>query len=160
MIEGFVHATYETGTDFSNSPNAINQINYFSSITNSGKIAWYCSGASSGTTSQVNNIVEYCLCGALISNNNPKSVFSFNDWFSFDGSYGYYPIMDTNIGSPTGAYYQSQNVYMRDFTGGKVLFNPSANTYTINLAQNYILNGATVSSVTISPYSGEILLST
>ena len=157
MIEGFVHATYQTADDTSN--NAINQINYFSSITSSGKIAWYCSGTSSGTTSQVNNIVEYCLCGALISNNNPKSVFSFNNWFSFDGSYGYYPIMDTNIGSPTDAYYQSQNIYMRDYTGGLVLFNPSANSYTINLAQNYILNGATVSSVTISPYSGEILSS-
>ena len=157
MIEGFTHATWQTADDTSN--NAINQIYYYSSITSSGKIAWYCSGTSTGTTTQINNLVKYTLSGALISNNNPKSVFSFNNWFSFDGSHGYYPIMDTQIGSPIGAYYQSQGVYMRDYTAGKVLFNPSANSYTINLGQNYNLNGVTVSSVTLKAYSGEILSS-
>jgi hypothetical protein len=67
--------------------------------------------------------------------------------------------MDTQIGSSTGAYYPSQNVYMRDFTGGKVLFNPTGNSNTINLGGTYkTVGGSTVSSVTLSAYSGEILL--
>ena len=126
MIEGFVHATWQTADDTSN--NAINQINYYNTITSNGKIAWYISGTSTGTTTQINNLVEVLLCAAaLISNNNPQSMFSFNNWFSFDGSHGYYPIMDIpDLGQPTGSYYQSQEVYMRDYTTGKVLFNPTS----------------------------------
>ncbi len=158
MIEGFTHATWQSADDHSTSSGAISQIDYYSTITSNGKIAWYISGASSGTTSQINNLVKYCLAGALISNNNPQSVFSFNDWFSFDGSHGYYPIMDNiNLGSPTGAYYQSQGVYMRDYQSGKVLFNPTGNSYTVNLGNTYQLNGASVTNVVLSAYSGEIL---
>ena len=158
MIEGFVHATYQTANE-NNSPNTIKaQIDYFGNVSSNGKIAWYCSGTADGTTTQINNIVKYCLSGSLISNNNPKSVFSFNDWFSFDGSHGYYPIMDTQIGSPTGAYYQSQNVYMRDYTAGKVLFNPTNNSYTVNLGNTYYLNGVPITRIVLAAYSGEQLL--
>jgi hypothetical protein len=159
MIEGFTHATYQNADQYNTADLTKLQIDYYASVTSNGKIAWYYSGTSTGTNAQINNLVKYCFAGALISNNNPQSVFSFNDWFSFDGSHGYYPIMDTNIGSPTGTYYQSQGVYMRDYTAGKVLFNPFANSYTVNLGQDYrLVSGATVSSVTLNGYSGEILL--
>ena len=87
-------------------------------------------------------------------------MFGFNDWFSFDGSHGYYPIMDTSIGSPTGATYQSQNVYMRDFTGGKVLLNPSDIQHTVGDLGGVFddLAGQSVTSVTLAPHSGEILV--
>jgi hypothetical protein len=29
--------------------------------------------------------------------------------------------MRANIGSPVASYYQNQSIYMRDFTGGKVV---------------------------------------
>ncbi len=67
--------------------------------------------------------------------------------------------MGTRIGSPVGAYYQSQNVYMRDFSGGKVVSNPTGGSYTVNLGGNYkLLDGTTVSSVTLAAYSAEICL--
>jgi hypothetical protein len=48
---------------------------------------------------------------------------------------------------------------MRNYTSGKVLFNPSESTYTINLGQTYrLLNGLSVSSVTLGSHSAEILL--
>ena len=157
MIEGFAHALWDTADYHSSSSSVMSQIDYFSSVTNSGKIAWYSSGTATGTTSQINSIVKYCMSAALLSNNNPNSAFSFNEWFSFDGSHGYYPIMDTNLGLPTGAYYQSQGVYMRDFQSGKVLFNPSGNSYTVNLGGTYQLNGASATSVVLAAYSGESL---
>jgi hypothetical protein len=159
MIEGFTHANYQTADQY-NSPDLVkSQIDYFASVTSSGKIAYYFSGTSSGTTAQINSLVKYCYAGSLISNNNPNSAFEFNDWFSFDNSHGYYSITDTKIGQPTAPYYQSQNIYMRDYTSGKVLFNPTANTYTVNLGGTYQLpTGATVTSVTLSAHSGEILL--
>jgi hypothetical protein len=46
---------------------------------------------------------------------------------------------------------------MRDFTNGKVLFNPSANSYTINLGSTYYLNGSPITSLWVAAYSGYIL---
>ncbi len=158
MIEGFVHANYQSATQFSSQSSVMSQIDYYNTLTSSGKIVWYYSGTASGTTAQINSLVKYCYAGALIANNNPNSPFEFNDWFSFDNSHGYYPIMDTQIGQPTAAYYQSQNIHMRDYTAGKVLFNPTSNTYTINLATTYHLNGVPVTTVTMAGHSGEILV--
>jgi hypothetical protein len=71
----------------------------------------------------------------------------------------YKSIFDTNIGSATGQYYSSQSMYMRNFTGGKVLFNPSTNTYTVSLGHPYyLLNGTAVSNVTLTGHTGEIAL--
>ncbi len=159
MIEGFTHAAHQNAEQHNSADSIESQIDYFGNVSSNGKIAWYCSGTSTGTTAQIDNLVKYCLSGALISNNNPQSMFSFNDWLSFDGSHGYYPIMDTQIGSPTGAYYKSQNVYIRDFTDGKVLFNPSDNFENVDLSGEFwFLNNTKVSDVTLEGYSGEILL--
>ena len=66
--------------------------------------------------------------------------------------------MDVDIGIPTGSYYASQNVYMRNFSSGKVLFNPSAGSHNIILGQNYYLtNGTRISTITLDPWSGEIV---
>jgi hypothetical protein len=86
-----------------------------------------------------------------------QTYWSFNNYDSSDGSKGYYAIMDTDIGQATGSYYQSQNVYMRIFTKGMVLFNPSGTSYTVTLPQSYKLNGVTITSLTLSAYSAEIL---
>ncbi len=69
--------------------------------------------------------------------------------------------MDTKIGTPTNAYYKSQGVYMRDFTGGKVISNPSANPRTVSVGAGYTLLDGTVAakSMTLAAYSAEILLS-
>jgi hypothetical protein len=160
MIEGFAHATWQTADDASAPAGVMSQIDYFGTVTSNGKLAWYMAGTSNGTASQVDDIVKYALSAAFLSNNNPNSMFSFNDWFSFDGSHGYYPIMDTNIGSPTGAYYQSQDVYMREFSAGKVLLNPSDAQCTVgDLGGSFDdLSGQTVTSVTLAPHSGEILV--
>jgi hypothetical protein len=160
MIEGFAHATWQSADTHSTSSGVLMQIDYFSTITRDGKLAWYCSGTLDGTPSQVSDTVKFTLSAALLSNNNPNSMFSFNDWFSFDDSHGYYPIMDTDIGLPSGAYYQTQDVHSRDFTNGKVLLNPSSNTYVVsNLVGDFTyLSGQSAASITLAPYSGEILI--
>jgi hypothetical protein len=125
-----------------------------------GKIVWCASGSIVNSDSnEMARMVKYCYASFLLGANGPKAHWGFNTWVSGDGSNGYYSIMDTQVGSATGTYYQSQNVYMRDFTNAKALFNPSPNTYTINLGGTYkTLSGTTVTSITISAYSGEILL--
>lgn len=161
MVEGFAHATWEdpsSHTSFSRQ-----MLDIMSQASATGKITWYTSGTTipSGTSAAtVNAIVKFSFAAALLSTNGPNTYFGFNDWTSPDGSRGYYPIMDTAIGQAINAYYSSQNVLMRDFTGGKTLLNPSGSSYTISLGHNYRLSdGTVVSTITLSAWSGEILFS-
>jgi hypothetical protein len=173
MEEGAFHASWLSLTDYTQAPSAADTINSLAQKMATGKIIMVASGASfSGTTppdattqAQIAAMVKYCYAAFLLALNGPQGNFGFSantvasGYVEGDGTYGYYPIMDTNIGQPIGAYYSSQNVYMRDFTGGKVLLNPTASTYTINLGGNYkTLDGATVSSVAMNAHTGEILL--
>ncbi len=71
------------------------------------------------------------------------------------------PEYAAQIGSPTDIYYQSQAVYMRDFTHGLALVNPSGTTsYTVTLSGiHHDLYGHSVSGqVTLPPASGLVLL--
>ena len=165
MIEGYGHAYWE-GIDTQGTRSTatiLQQIEALSRSSSAGKIVYAASGTiipSPMNTTKVNAMVKYCYGIFLLGENGPQAYWGFNDWYSSDGSQGYYPIMDTQIGSPTGAYYQSQSVYMRDFTGGKVVVNLASSSYTVNLGGTYkLLDGTTVSSVTLNPYSAEILLS-
>jgi hypothetical protein len=158
VIEGYEHATWTNANTYANGGITIDTLARKSAtnkiiVANSGTIV-------SSDSTQMANIVKYCYASFLIGTSGSQTYWSFNDWDSGDGSKGYYAIMNTNIGQPTGSYYTSQNVYMRDFTAGKVLFNPSASSYTITLGQTYrLINGLSVSSVTLGPNSAEILLS-
>jgi hypothetical protein len=155
MDEGFAHASWQDFSTFdSRMPQILDDIARDSAT---GKIVWCASGAVIPPNPDAT--VKYCYAAFLLALNGSQAYLSF-DVGNNDGSNGYYPIMDTNIGQATGTYYASQNVYMRDFTGGKVLLNPSTNTFTVNLGGNYkLLDGTVVSSVVLTPYSGEILLS-
>lgn len=105
---------------------------------------------------------EYCYAATFLGMNGNECYFGYNygQYYGYEQGNNYMPALVTNLGNPSGVYYQSQGVYMRDFTGGIVLFNPSDNSYTINLGNTYQLtNGTIVSSITLDPWSGEILLS-
>ena len=155
MIEGYEHAPWDSVDTYSGI-----SFDILARKSATNKIVWAASGTISSTdTEKMARLVKYCYASFLIGMNGSQAYWSFNDWGSSDGSKGYYSIMNTNIGQATGPYYTSQNVYMRNYTLGKVLFNPSGNTYTINLGQTYrLLNGSSVSSVTIRSHSAEILL--
>ena len=73
----------------------------------------------------------------------------------------YQPSWGTEIGAPLGDYYKQGGVYQRDFTGGKVLVNPTYNTQTLNLPRPYkTLEGRVVSEVALAHHTGMILLKT
>jgi hypothetical protein len=158
MIEGFAHPSWLDHDTYASAANITDLIDYFQTVS-ATKIVWYMSGSSDGSTSEVNEIVKFCLAGALIANDNANSVFSFNSWFSFDDSYGYYPIMDTDLGTPVAPYYVSQNVLMREYTGGLVLFNPSANNYNIVLAgYKFLSDGSDADAFTLNAHTATILV--
>lgn len=100
--------------------------------------------------------IEYGLAGWLVvSEGNDafgaRSHSSPNDWWT-----GY----DLNLGTGYGRRYNWNGLIRRDFARGIVLLNqPDTSPRTINLGQNYkTLDGALVSSVTLDPATGAILL--
>jgi hypothetical protein len=150
-----------------NSWNWLSWLDVLSRDSATEKIVMVVSGTTTpaGTSqADIDRVLKFCYSAFLCALNGPNMYFSFHTeidsaWRSSDGSKGYYPIMDTDIGAATGFYYSSQNVYMRDFTKGKVLLNPSSRSYTVNLGLNYrLLDGTIVSSVTLNAWSGEVLL--
>ena len=158
--EGFAHATWENPNE--NPSFFVQMLDYFNRDAATGRYILALAGTAipaGTTTADIAKVVKFCyaayLC-ALAGGGNMH--FCFNAWDSLDGSHGYYPITDMDIGQAIAMYYSSQNVLMRDFTGGKVLLNPSANIRTVNLDRNYRLpDGTTVTSVTLQAWSGEIL---
>ena len=65
------------------------------------------------------------------------------------------------IGTPTSGMYQWQNVYVRNYSGGLAIVNPSSDLpFTVNLGRPYVdMHGTTYTSVTLGPATGIVLLS-
>ncbi len=120
----------------------------------------FCLSGTRPTTAQENErILKYSYSGYLLGINGKNAYWGF--YLATNGhidNWLFPSIMDLDVGQPLSPYYQSQSVYIRDFSEGKVLFNPSSNSYMVNLGGTYIVDGKEVSSLTIAPYSGEILL--
>ena len=70
-----------------------------------------------------------------------------------------HPYDHVDVGLPTGPYALKNKVYVRSFTKGLAIVNPSKTaTYTYNLGGTYKnLQGQTLSSVTLPPSTGDVL---
>lgn len=70
----------------------------------------------------------------------------------------YDPVWKTAIGIPLNIYYKKDGVYMRDFSNGKVLVNPTKFSYTVDLGGEYkTFDAMIVRKVTIAAQQGLIL---
>lgn len=70
-------------------------------------------------------------------------------------------LANIEIGVPTESYHivEGTHVYERDFTRVKVLVNPSSDPYVVSLEKAYeTLEGEVVSSVTVNPHTGTVLI--
>jgi len=68
-------------------------------------------------------------------------------------------IDTSSVGSPTGPYSLRNGAYQRTFTSGIVVVNPGSHSVNITFAKSYrSLNGSTVSSETLPPHSGDVLV--
>jgi hypothetical protein len=129
----------------------MNQIDW---IHSQGRHVWFDGVVSNGSTSDL----EYGLAGYFLTSDgqdaigNTPSGGTPGDWFA-----GY----DASLGDATGARYQWNGVWRRDFTGGVVLLNePGASTKTLALGGSFRNTaGATVTSVTLGAGAGAILQS-
>ena len=153
LIEGYFHAPWEDSNSYSKILES--QISCLASGSYEGKIMI----AESGSTSEDSRLLKWTYATFLLGVNGPDVYWAWAVDSSVTFNPDFLSITQTNIGSPIGAYYQSQNVYMRDFTGGKVLSNPSADPQTIYLGGGFwLLNNTEIFTLRLEGYSGEILL--
>jgi hypothetical protein len=163
MFEGFFYGSWNTVP-----VESISDINTMIAASATGKILLiensYAmpSPLDSVALAEIAQNANFCYAATLLGMNGTNCYFGYNveyDGYNYDTGTEFMPTLVTNLGSPTDSYYLNQNVYMRDFTNGIVLLNPSDDTYTFNLGNYYqFTNGTMVSSVVLGPWSGEILL--
>jgi hypothetical protein len=68
-------------------------------------------------------------------------------------------LYDVSLGLPLGPRFKQDNVWQRNFSGGKVLVNPSTKIYTITLDKQYKkLDGTKVTNFNLGAHEGLILL--
>lgn len=87
----------------------------------------------------------------------PQATYALSDFMADYEEFKH--IYTAPIGSPMGVRYKADSVWQRNYSEGRVLVNPTPNTYTINLGGTYAtVDGVMVSSVTLGGYGAEILL--
>jgi hypothetical protein len=157
-IEDYCHPEWLTDSQHNEEWFVVQKLVDFNYITNT--LEKYCVSATGTLTRPVTDyILKYNLAAHLLGINNGKGYFAFNTFIN-DPAQGYYAIADVDIGTVSGAYYSSQNVYWRDFADGLVLWNPSSSNYNVDLGGTYYtLDLEQVTSVSLLAYSGEILYS-
>jgi hypothetical protein len=99
--------------------------------------------------------MEYNLAGYLLINTGKDYVNTTGG----NNPTTWWTAYDIELGNATGARYQWNGVWRRDFDNGFVLLNePGATAKTLNLGGSFKnTSGATVSSVTLSATQGAVL---
>jgi hypothetical protein len=115
--------------------------------------------AAEGTVPTGSHPDQYALfnyASQLLAASHSGNSLSYGPYLMNDYTQSLFKI---NVGTPTSNYSLIPNthVYARDFSNVKVLVNPTNTAYEVNLPQEYILQGVSVSAVTVQPHTGILL---
>jgi hypothetical protein len=161
QMEDFLRGSHDATTNFPSTAEWLDSVNVVKDLESQGVTGLYSTKLwSSASSAQVAQWQRYSMSSFLMGANG-DSYFAFTrsrDQAGATGSNAPYR-MPKEIGNPTSAMYGAGSGYVRDFTNGKAVTNPTGGTVTINLGGSYRgLDGRTVSSVTLPPYSGDVLI--
>jgi hypothetical protein len=112
---------------------------------------------SKATPEQYDQWHEYALGSFLLGFNGRGGAFVFLRGKLITDS----PQIGALIGSPSTTTYarNAKGYYERSFANGKVFVNPTKTSYTISLGGSYkTLKGVTVTSITLAPNRGAVLV--
>ena len=137
-------------------------------LSNNNKIFWTMSDNAetlwppgqiilpSGVTQE--QYATYCYASRLLTITNGQNWINFGLYMPED-----FPqcLFQIDIGTPIGEYYtMSSHIYVREYTDGKILVNPTYTSFTITIGEGYAdaTTGASLSStITVQPHTGLIL---
>jgi hypothetical protein len=110
---------------------------------------------SKATLHQTRAVQRYAMATFLLGYKPGMSYFSFRD---DHGLTRWRSVWGRSIGSPTDAYRKVGDSYVREFTGGVVVVNPTGSKDHVRLGGRYRRAGTTVSRVTLRPHRASVLL--
>ena len=164
LLGGATGASAETWTRQAGAPLSYHEpvaqwqeeVNMLSDASSAGGLALTITKAwSAGTAAQKESARLYALATFLLGNDG-DSYFYFTanktDPATLDD-----PLYHLQIGSPEGAYVVQNGAYVRTFTNGKVVVNPTSSVVSVDLGGSYRRpDGSYALGATLSPYSAQI----
>jgi hypothetical protein len=111
---------------------------------------------SSATASQLASWHRYALGSFLLGYKPGHAYFEFRSNHDLTTPS---PYWDVNLGSPSGAYFASSSMYVRNFQYGKVIVNPTGSSHSVGLGRRYeTLSGTYVSgTISLAAHSAQVL---
>jgi hypothetical protein len=110
---------------------------------------------SKASRRQTNAVQRYALGTFLLGYRPGMSFYSFRD---DHGLTKWRSAWGRAIGTPTGPYRRVGDSYVRRFSGGVVVVNPTGGTSRVRLGDEYRRGGGTVSRVTLRGHRASILV--
>jgi hypothetical protein len=108
------------------------------------------------TASQISSWHRYALASFLLGYKPGHAYFSFRSNRDFTTPSSWW---DVNIGTPVGAYVRRNGLFVRPFTHGLVVVNPTRIAHTVDLSGAFVDLGGTTrsSSLWMAPHTGTVL---
>lgn len=162
LDEGFVSISLWSPTDVWRDGGVWErQISYLEYTGNQGKIFY---ATSQGRRLNTKDLL-YGLSSYLLGRRGEMDVFynAAGELCSYKRSREDYEFFrdyyNAPIGTPLGRRYKSQGVWQRGYSNGRVLVNPSPNTYFISLDKEYVtVENTVLTNITLNGHEGIILL--
>jgi hypothetical protein len=116
---------------------------------------------SQATSAQIGSWHRYALASFLLGYRPGHAYFSFRSDHQLTNPY---TMWDTNIGTPTSGYFRMNGLYVRNFTKGKVVVNPTTSGHSLQLDRRYVDLGGTTRAagtrVGLAAHTAQILRTT
>ncbi len=112
---------------------------------------------SGGSPAQIEAWHEFSLASFLLGTGG-NDYYEFSSANTQAGIMYDSPLEHLNIGTPTGPYSQAGSVFVRQFTQGMILANPSTAAATVTLPQPYCMrSGRKVNSMTVGAHGAAFM---
>src|SRR5205823_78195 len=113
---------------------------------------------TSGTQAQKDQLLRYVSASFLLGADPRVTAYlNFQNEHALYGGTQYYAWWNADLGSPSGAYFKSGNCYVRNFTKGKVVVNPTTASCSYSLGGTYTdVTGAKVTTASLPVNTGGI----
>jgi putative glycosyl hydrolase-like family 15 (GHL15) protein len=156
MAESFVRDAYAPAGSFRSATLWRRDVNLLRDVAAKGDAGLAITKVwSSASKRQTNAVQRYALATFLLGYKPGLSFYSFRD---DHGLTGWRSAWGRAIGAPTGSYRKVGDSYVRAFSGGVVVVNPTGSRTHVSLGGAYRRAGGTVSRVTLRAHHASILL--
>jgi hypothetical protein len=113
---------------------------------------------ANGTQAQKDQLLKYVSASFLLGADPTVTAYlNFQDEHGLYGGSQYYAWWNANLGTASGAYFKTGNCYVRNFTQGKVVVNPTTSSCSYRLGGTYTdVAGGHVTTATLAAHGAGI----